>query len=206
MHRINKKFKEFEETCVSKIVHEKEMNKLKHEHNEEIGQIKKESLEACEKCKKEFEEYKKATKAKLEKADKDALRLEKMEKWQFEALRHVHEMLKGRAPPCVYFLWIREKWMLFQLELLVFHHKFFEHKVKFFMNVFSNKKTLISSENLLCEFYLYNYMLPKNTKVNPNLLVGDVYLRALCLVFTNELEMYEKRIAFEKMKINEPLL
>lgn len=115
-------------------------------------------------------------------------------------------MLKGRAPPCVYSLWIREKWMLFQLELIVFGHKVYEDKVKFFMNVFRNHKTPIFGQNLLCEFYLYNYIFPKNTKVNLNLLVGDIYLRALCWDFTHELEMYEKRIAFKKMEINELLI
>lgn len=79
----------------------------------------------------------------------------------------MHEILKGRALPCVYTLLIRKKWMLFKLELLLARHKTTEDKAKFFIKIFGNASVPISRKNLLCEFYLYNYMLPKNTKVNP---------------------------------------
>jgi hypothetical protein len=66
-----------------------------------------------------------------------------------------------------------------------------------FLDVYAN--STLKEEDQLCEYYLYNYVFPDETKWNPLMFVGDLQVRALASYYKNEkfrgeiMEEYEER-------------
>jgi hypothetical protein len=59
--------------------------------------------------------------------------------------------------------------------------------------------------NLLCEFYLHNYLMSDNTMWNPNHFIGDVNLRAFLSVLENELKRAHEKELYKGEESTVPL-
>lgn len=110
----------------------------------------------------------------MDKKDQNNIQFQNIQKI-FEEIRVViKDLLYGRAPPRVYTLWVREKWCILKLDILMSSHKIRANDVSFFGKVFDHSDE--ETKNLLIKFYLYGWLLPKVTLLNINLLVGDVHV------------------------------
>jgi hypothetical protein len=59
--------------------------------------------------------------------------------------------------------------------------------------------------NLLCEFYLHNYLLPDNIDWNPNHFIGDINLRDFQFVLENELKRAHEKELYKGEEMIVPL-
>jgi len=125
----------------------------------------------------------------MDKKDQKNLRLKNIQNTFIEVGGIVKELLARRAPPQVYKLWIRKKCHLFKLDMFMASHRLKVDELGFFKNIFDHSHEDIY--NLLVKFYLHGLMLRKVTRLNPNLLIGDVHLRVLCSMMRNEMEREE---------------
>jgi hypothetical protein len=86
------------------------------------------------------------------------------------------EGIYSREPPKSCPLFLHDRWATFRLKQLAAGQP---HEIKQpddFVIIYVS--TEMKDQNMLCELYLYNFILPDNDHWNPNPGVGDIQLRA----------------------------
>ena len=105
------------------------------------------------------------------------------------ALKLVDQALACRPPPRAYALYLKEKFLLFQLMLTL---KNLNVEFKSTHEFYGLYQTLPPwKHNLLCKLYVHNFVIPTETEWNPFLYIGDVHLKALMSWMSNE-ENYDR--------------
>ena len=100
------------------------------------------------------------------------------------ALKLADHALACRPPPRVYALCLKEKYLLLQLMLTL---RNVNVEFKYAQEFYGLYQTLPTwQQNLLCELYVHNFVIPAETEWNPLLYIGDVYLKARMSWMSNE--------------------
>ena len=117
--------------------------------------------------------------------------LESQKQCMDDALKLADQALACRPPPRVYALWLKEKFLLFQLMLTL---KNMNVEFKSAQEFYGLYQTLPPwQQNLLCELYVYNFVIPLETEWNLFLYIGYVHLKSLMLCMSNE-ENYDRHL------------
>ena len=107
------------------------------------------------------------------------------------ALKLADQALACRSPPRVYALYLKEQFLLFYLMLTL---KNVNAEFKLAREFYGLYQTLPPwQQNLLCELYVHNFVIPTETEWNPLLYIGDVHLKALMSWISNE-ENYDRHL------------
>jgi hypothetical protein len=86
------------------------------------------------------------------------------------------EGIFSREPPKSYPLYLHDQWAAFRLRQLATEQPHEINQPDDFVSIYVFAE--MKDQNLLCELYIYNFILPNNARWNPNPGVGDVQLRA----------------------------
>ena len=100
------------------------------------------------------------------------------------ALKLVNQALACRPPPRVYALYLKEQYLLLQLMLTLRNVNAEFKSTQEFYGLYQTLPTW--QQNLLCELYVHNFVIPTETKWNPLLYIEDVHLKSLMSWMSNE--------------------
>lgn len=115
----------------------------------------------------------------------------------------VLELMQCRAPSSVYALYLKEQYLCFKINCIVRDLSPSLDTPKEFYNVYQNSPTTI--KNLLCEFYLHNYVVTSDNEWNPLLYIGDIQLKALISWTQNEISMGAHAKTYRNLEFDCPL-
>lgn len=100
------------------------------------------------------------------------------------ALKLANQIITCRPPPRIYTIYLKEQFLLFQLMMNL---KDIDIGFRSAQEFYGLYQTLPSwQQNLLCELYVHNFIIPIETQWNPLLYIGDIHLRALMSWMHNE--------------------
>lgn len=86
-------------------------------------------------------------------------------------------ILECRPPPRVYTIYLKEGFLTFKMSSVLSDWDHSLETAQEFYQVYQGSPDVI--RNLLCEFYLHNYVVPHDKEWNPLLYIGDIHLREL---------------------------
>ena len=107
------------------------------------------------------------------------------------AFKLVDQALACRPPPRVYALYLKEKFLLFHLMLTLNNVNVEFMLAQKFYGLYQNLPPW--QQNLLCELYVHNFVIPMETEWNSFLYIGDIHLKALMSWMSNE-ENYDRQL------------
>ena len=93
-------------------------------------------------------------------------------------------LLFGRRPSLAYSVFLQEAMRLFQLTALFEDRPYKLNTTDHFLSTFSNATT--SEQDLLCELYLHDMILPHDNRHNFIAITGDIQLRAFTSFLANQ--------------------
>lgn len=113
------------------------------------------------------------------------------------------ELIQCRAPPRVYALHLKENYLSFKLNHIVRDLSPSLDTSEEFYSVYQTSPTTV--KNLLCEFYLHNYVVTSNNEWNPLLYIGDIHIKALMSWVQNEINMVTQAKTYRNLEFDCPL-
>lgn len=115
----------------------------------------------------------------------------------------VPELMQRRAPPRVYAMHLRERYLNFKLNRIVRDLSPSLETPEEFYDAYQTSPAAV--KNLLCELYLHNYVVPSDSEWNSLLYIGDIHLTALMSWIQNEISMGAQARAYKDFEFDCPL-
>ena len=120
-----------------------------------------------------------------------------------KALKLADQFITCRPPSRVYAMCLKEQFSLFQLMMTMRNIDYEFKNARYFYNVYQTFPSW--QNNLLCELYLHNFIIPQETKWNTLLYIWDVHLRALMSWIHNETNYDRQSDTYRELDRSEPL-
>lgn len=112
----------------------------------------------------------------------------------------VPQLMQCRAPPCVYSLCLKEQHISFRMMRIVRDLSPSLQTSEEFYSAYQTSPTAI--KNLLCEFYVHNYVVLNDVDWNALLYIRDIQLRALMSWMWNEIARGEQFQVHKKEELD----
>ena len=120
------------------------------------------------------------------------------------ALKLADQALACRPPPRVYALCLKEKYIFLQLMLTLRNVNVEFKSAQEFYGLYQTLPPW--QQNLLCELYVHNFVIPTETEWNHLLYIGDVHLKAFMSWMSNEANYDRQLNDYRDEERVEPLL
>ena len=113
------------------------------------------------------------------------------------------ESLQHRFPSDSYVVYLKEQWLLFQINTLASHGSLPFQDCRQFMKFY--KQANIADQENMVEFYIHNFMLTNIEIWDPNPIIGDMKLMALSSRMLNEDNRAKEILKIMGRRNREPL-